>query len=87
MNGTRLLTILLADDQPTVPAGLRAMLVTVTIAIGIGEAFYGPAALAAIDSLLPQRVFLDIEKPALLGTDVLRRAKYQPHQNCTIAWM
>ena len=29
------------------------MLVTVKIAIGIGEAFYGPAALDAIDSLLP----------------------------------
>ena len=53
MNGTRLLTVLLADDQPIVPAVLRAMLVTVKIAIGIGEAFYGPAALDAIDSLLP----------------------------------
>ena len=53
MKGTRLLTVLLEDDQPIVPAGLRAMLVPVTIAIGIGEAFYGLAALDAIDSLLP----------------------------------
>ena len=55
------------------------MLVTVNFMIGIGKAFYGPAALAAIDSVLPQRIFLDIGKPTLLGTDVLRRAKYHPH--------
>ena len=87
MSGSRLVKVLFADDEPVVPSELRAMLVTGKFMTGIGKAFYGPAALAAIDSLLPQRVFLDIEKPALLGTDVLCRAKYHPHQSCTTAWM
>ena len=86
MSGTRLVTVLIADDEPIARAGLRAMLATVEWATCIGEASNGPAALDAINSLRPELVFLDIEMPGLLGTEVMRRAQHHPHVIFTTAW-
>jgi two-component system, LytTR family, response regulator len=44
----------------------------------VGEAGNGPAAIQAIDTLKPELVFLDIQMPGLLGTQVLTRVQHQP---------
>src|SRR5687767_14261491 len=43
----------------------------------IGEAADGPAAVTAINQLKPELVFMDIQMPGLLGTDVVRRIEHQ----------
>ena len=76
MSGTRLVTVLIADDEPIARAGLRAMLASVEWATCIGEASNGPAARDAINSLRPELVFLNIEILGLLGTIVMRCAEH-----------
>jgi two-component system LytT family response regulator len=50
-----------------------------------GEAANGPATVEAIDRLRPELVFLDIQMPGLLGTDVLSRVSHQPYVVFTTA--
>jgi two-component system, LytTR family, response regulator len=69
---------LIADDEPVARAGLRSMLAGVAWLACIGEAASGPAAVEAIDRLRPDVVFLDIQMPGLLGTEVLGRVRHQP---------
>ena len=66
-------TALIADDEPIARAGLRHLLRGLPWLQCIGEAADGPAALAEIQRLKPELVFLDIQMPGLLGTEVLRR--------------
>lgn len=77
---------LIADDEPVARAGLRDMLAAVEWVRCIGEAANGPAAVEAINRLKPELLFLDIEMPGLLGTDVLRRLTHQPVVVFTTAW-
>jgi two-component system LytT family response regulator len=65
-------------DEPIARAGLRAMLLAFEWVEVIGEAADGESALAAIESLQPELVFLDVQMPGLLGTEVLRRVERQP---------
>src|SRR5687768_7710120 len=44
----------------------------------VGEAADGEAAVEAIDRLRPELVFLDVQMPGLLGTEVLQRIERQP---------
>ena len=44
----------------------------------IGEAVHGLAAVEAINTQLPDLVFLDIQMPGLLGTEVLTHIVHQP---------
>src|SRR5688500_5943059 len=44
----------------------------------VGEASSGPAAVESINALKPELVFLDIQMPGLLGTEVLKRVVHQP---------
>jgi two-component system LytT family response regulator len=69
---------LVVDDEPIARAGLRAMLLAFEWVEVIGEAADGESALAAIESLQPELVFLDVQMPGLLGTEVLRRVERQP---------
>ena len=69
---------LVVDDEPIARAGLRAMLLAFEWVEVIGEAADGESAVAAIESLQPELVFLDVQMPGLLGTDVLRRIEKQP---------
>ncbi len=69
---------LIADDEPVARAGLREMLAEVPWLACVGEAASGPAAVAEIDRLHPELVFLDVQMPGLLGTDVLQRVRHQP---------
>jgi two-component system, LytTR family, response regulator len=69
---------LVVDDEPVARMGLRHMLAEIDWIACVGEAANGDAALAAIESLRPELVFLDIQMPGLSGTEVARRAQHQP---------
>ena len=69
---------LVVDDEPVARAGLRAMLAAFDWVEVVGEAADGEAAVEAIGRLRPELVFLDVQMPGLLGTDVLRRIERQP---------
>lgn len=71
-------TTLVVDDEPVARAGLRAMLTAFDWVEVVGEAADGKAAVEAIGRLRPELVFLDVQMPGLLGTDVLRRIERQP---------
>lgn len=77
---------LIADDEPVARAGLRAMLAEFEWIICVGEAASGPAAVEAINRLQPELIFLDIQMPGLLGTEVLRHAVHQPFVVFTTAY-
>ncbi|MBL0170309.1 MAG: response regulator transcription factor [Gemmatimonadaceae bacterium] len=79
-------TALIADDEPLARAGMRAMLAPIEWITCVGEAANGPAALDAIDTLRPELVFLDIQMPGMLGTEVARRATHDPYVIFTTAW-
>lgn len=68
----------LVDDEPVARAGLRRMLLSFEWIEVIGEAADGESAVAAIEKLQPELVFLDVQMPRLPGTEVLRRIGRQP---------
>lgn len=80
------ISALIADDEPIARAGLRRMLSGVEWLTCIGEADNGPAAVEAINTLRPELVFLDIQMPGLLGTDVLQQVQHQPFVVFTTAF-
>ena len=69
---------LVVDDEPVARAGLRAMLTAFEWVEVVGEAADGETALDEINRLQPELVFLDVQMPGLLGTDVVRRLERQP---------
>lgn len=77
---------LIVDDEPVARAGLRAMLTAFEWVEVVGEADDGNAAVDAINRLRPELVFLDVQMPGLLGTDVLRRIEHQPFVIFTTAY-
>ena len=76
----------LVDDEPVARAGLRAMLQAFDWIEVIGEAADGASAVTAIGALRPELVFLDVQMPGLLGTDVLRRVERTPFVIFTTAY-
>ena len=78
--------VLIADDEPIARAGLRDMLAGTPWLTVVGEAASGRAAVEAINTLKPDLVFLDIQMPGILGTDVLRHTTHQPHAIFTTAY-
>lgn len=79
-------SVLIVDDEPIARAGLREMLRAHEWLSCIGEATNGLQAVAEINRLRPELVFLDIQMPGLLGTDVLRRLEHQPFTVFTTAY-
>ena len=65
--------VLLVDDEPLARAGLRAILGEESDLAVVGESGCGADAIAAIDELSPDLVFLDIALPDVDGFDVLAR--------------
>jgi two-component system LytT family response regulator len=65
---------------------MRDMLAAISWVNCVGEAASGPATVDAINSLTPELVFLDIQMPGMLGTDVLRHVKPRPHVIFTTAF-
>ena len=78
--------MLVADDEPVARAGLRDMLAGVDWLTCIGEAASGPATIEAINTRKPDLVFLDIQMPGMLGTDVLKHITHQPRVVFTTAF-
>lgn len=83
---TAQVSVVIADDEPVARAGLRDMLAGTAWLSIVGEASSGPAAVAAIDNLRPELVFLDIQMPGLLGTEVLHHVKHRPFVVFTTAF-
>ncbi len=79
-------TTLIADDEPVARAGLRQMLGAHDWIRCVGEAAHGLAAVEAINMLRPELVFLDVQMPGLLGTEVLERIAHQPFVVFTTAY-
>src|SRR6185295_16239065 len=64
--------------EPIARQQLRDLLADVDWIECIGEAADGRTAVAMIDDVKPDLVFLDIEMPELNGLDVLREIEHQP---------
>ena len=79
-------TTFVADDEPVARAGLRAMLRAFDWVEVVGEAADGESAVRGIRTLQPELVFLDVQMPGLLGTDVLRHLERQPFVVFTTAF-
>lgn len=79
-------SVLVADDEPIARAGLRELLAGYGWLACVGEAASGPATVEAINALRPELVFLDIQMPGLLGTEVLRQVEHQPFVVFTTAF-
>ncbi|CAN5140927.1 LytTR family DNA-binding domain-containing protein [soil metagenome] len=72
------LSALIVDDEPVARAGLRHMLAEIAWVDCIGEAANGLAAIELIERLKPELVFLDIQMPGLLGTELAARLQHRP---------
>lgn len=79
-------TAFVVDDEPVARAGLRSMLDAFDWLEVVGEAADGQSAVKAINMLRPELVFLDVQMPGLLGTEVLRRLEHQPFVIFTTAY-
>ena len=78
--------MVVADDEPVARAGLKDMLAELGWLEVVGEASNGLNAVATIDRLRPELVFLDIQMPGLIGTDVLSRLRHRPYVIFTTAY-
>ena len=79
-------TTLVVDDEPVARAGLKGMLSAFDWIEVIGEAADGQSAARAIETMKPELVFLDVQMPGLLGTDVLRQINHRPFVIFTTAY-
>lgn len=69
---------LIVEDEALAASTLRALLAEVEWLEVVGEAATGPEALAAIERLAPDLVFLDVELPGCDGLQVARAMGRQP---------
>jgi len=65
--------VLVADDEPAARRGVRQLIAAFPSFEVVGECRDGAEVLAALDTLRPDVVFLDIQMPGLSGFDVIRR--------------
>ena len=79
-------TAFIVDDEPVARAGLRAMLRAFDWVEVVGEAGDGESALKGIRALRPELIFLDVQMPGLLGTEVLHRLDRPPFVIFTTAY-
>ncbi len=86
MSIDRRVRVVIADDEAIARAGLRRMLGAFDWIDVVGEAAHGLAAIETIERLQPELVFLDIQMPGLLGTEVLGRLTKNPFAVFTTAY-
>lgn len=65
--------VLIADDEPAARRGVRQLLAAFPRFGIVGECRDGAEVLAALDSVTPHVVFLDVQMPGIDGFDVIRR--------------
>jgi two-component system LytT family response regulator len=63
---------LIVDDEPLARRGIRQLLAREPDMVVVGECRDGRAALAALDTLAPDLVFLDVQMPELDAFEVIR---------------
>jgi two-component system, LytTR family, response regulator len=78
MSATPSITALIVEDEPLARRRLRELIRDVPWLQCVGEATNGRAAVAAIDELQPDLVFLDVQLPGCSGIDVLSRVQHTP---------
>jgi two-component system LytT family response regulator len=71
-------TVFIAEDEPLARETLRDMILAQPELDLVGEAGDGAAALAQINALKPDVVFMDIQMPELTGLEVLQRLSCLP---------
>jgi two-component system LytT family response regulator len=71
-------TALIVEDEPLARRRLRDLIRDVPWIECLSEAATGQTAIAAIDELQPDLVFLDIQLPGCSGIDVLSRVTHTP---------
>jgi len=65
--------VLIADDEPAARRGVRQLLAAFPAFRVVGECRNGAEVLAALDTLEPDVVFLDVQMPGMDGFEVIRR--------------
>jgi two-component system, LytTR family, response regulator len=68
----REIRVLIVDDEPLARRGIRQLLARESDMVVVGECRDGRAALAALDTLSPDLVFLDVQMPELDAFGVIR---------------
>lgn len=66
-------SVLIADDEPAARRGVRQLLARFPEFFVAGECRDGAEVLAALDTLQPDVLFLDIQMPGIDGFEVIRR--------------
>lgn len=65
--------VVVADDEPAARRGVRQLLAAHPEFVVVGESRHGGEVLAALDTLRPDVIFLDIQMPGMDGLEVVRR--------------
>jgi two-component system LytT family response regulator len=79
-------TVFIAEDEPLARDVLRDAIYAHARLRLVGEAADGASALAQIERLRPDVVFLDIQMPEMTGLEVLRRLSFTPDIVFTTAY-
>src|SRR5215217_639686 len=79
-------SVLVVHHNTITNAGLKGMLSAFDWIEVIVEAADGQSAVREIEALKPELVFLDVQMPGLLGTDVLRHINHRPFVIFTTAY-
>ena len=69
---------LIVEDEPLARRTLRELIAEVDWLELVGEASDGRQAVARVDELLPDLLFLDVHMPEISGIEVLNRVSHQP---------
>jgi two-component system, LytTR family, response regulator len=78
MKASSVIAALIVEDEPLARRRLRDLVRGVAWLQCVGEAASGRVAIAAIDELQPDLVFLDVRLPGVSGIDVLSRVRHRP---------